>query len=446
MLTNTNSQYVNPTFYAADFLVDKDTYQSLSTRITDQYLKNIEVPGFRKGHAPRNIAEKKSDPIYLENLIYNEVINRSFPEAEKILRDNMEKEGQAILSIGLSQEPETIGDDNGGFKFRLVCNLLPKVDLTPIENLEIAKSTEADLPTRISKDEFYAREKDAFVKTFNDYEEADVKLATGYRAVADIDETNDTEATETRSSKDVILATGVNQFPEDFEKQISDMKAGETKEFTVDIRNTQKNEMQKLTFKVTIKSVQKPKYKTIDEIFENVDFVKKNYGSADAFTKNLETTYDQETENLLRDAQLKKAMGAIVEATGEVEIVEDDVKMEIERIFNEFQKNLDPVATFNDSYFPFAGKATKATLKKEIEKYVRGEFKMARLCLVIYYLKVQDKVTEEELDKYVKEISTDPAKYGYSKDTPKPEIKDKVFDNLLRNKSYNWILTTVKFN
>jgi trigger factor len=444
-LSISSQNFVNDNLFVVDFVVDKDTFSSLRDRITEQYLANIEIPGFRKGHAPRDKAMVKADLPYLENLIWNEAITRNYTEADKMIRDELTIKERNLVNITLSQDPETIGDTDGGFKFQLNAYLLPKIDLKVLDNMEFKAPIEADIKGRTSLKDYTARERISFLNTFNEYEESSDKVAENSRLVVDISEKNLLNG-ETKDTKDALIGLGLNQFPEQFEKNLVGAKAGDEKNFDVTIFNRSIAKDNPFHFDIKVNAVQAPKYKTMDELFADSEFVQKNFESQDKFIADLEQRYAQETTTLIKDLQLKLIINHIVGSVGDIQIEEDQANEEVERLFTEFNKNQDPIKTFNDSQFPFAGVATDKTLKVEIAKYVIGEFALSKILMVVYYQKVSNKTSEEELEQNVNEVSKDPTKYGYDKDISKDKLKDQVFDIILRNKSLDYLLGIAKFS
>ena len=444
-LTISNQNFVNDNQFAVDFVVDKDTFSSLRDRVTEQYLINIEIPGFRKGHAPRDKAMQKADLPYLENLIWNEAITRNYTEADKMIRDELIIKDRNLINITLSQNPETIGDVEGSFKFQLNAYLLPKIDLKVIVKMEFKAPVEADIKSRTSLKDYTVRECINFLNTFNEYVETNEKVEANSRLIVDISEKNLLND-EIKDTKDALIGLGLSQFPEQFETNLVGTKAGDEKNFDVTIFNRTIGKDNPFHFDINIKSVQAQKYKTIEELFVGSEFVQKNFESQEKFVADLEQRYAQESQSLIKDLQLKLIINYLVANVGEIQIEDEQANTEVERLFAEFNKNQDPVKTFNDSQFPFASEATEKTLKIEITKYVRGEFALSKILMVVYYQKVTNKTSEEELEQNVNEVIKDPTKYGYDKDVSRDKLKDQVFDIILRNKSLDYLLGIAKFN
>lgn len=444
MLTITQAEYSSPTVYITDFLLDLETYTQLSQRITDQYLKNIEIPGFRKGNAPKDKAMQKADLPYLENLIVNEAISRNLPEAEKMIRENIKD--RHVMGIGLVQEEDAIGHNDQGFKFKLFTNLLPDIDLSSEGSWTAKEPVEADLPARLNLEDFITRETEGFLRAFNQFKDSDGVIELGTKVTLDIEETDVTTGTPANMNPDVSFVIGTKQFPEEFETQLIGLKKGDKKEFELTTFNPTLNQDNTFKFKIEVKSTATGICKNLAELFETNEMVKTSFVSEENLKADLTKQYQADTEQSLQNLRVKRAVSAVVAGTPDTDLDEDAIKTEIARIITEFNKDENPIDSFNAMQFPYCQLATKTTLAKEVESYVRGEFKASKMFLVIYYMKVTEKVTETELAKFFKEISENPSKYGYSQDLKGEALKDRIFDTIIRNKATAWILNTVKFN
>ena len=434
--------------HAVDFIIDKETYSNFSSRIMEQYLKNIEVPGFRKGKAPRDKALLKADMPYLQNLIFNETLDRHLNEATEMVVAKLKEEKRDMLSIALAQDPDTFGEQDDAFKFRLLANLLPDIDLSNSDKWEAKEPTIAELPIRFTEEEFVMAESQVFVNTLNEFQEEDVVISQGCKVQLDIEETeiHSSQDSKPNMNPDIFIILGARQFPKDFEDQIIGLKKDDKKEFELSTTNPDTGDLSTFKFKVEIKSVSTPKAKTISELFEIAPMVKANFESVDKFTDTLKAQYQADVNKLLNQLKLKRAMNAVVAGTPNVEVEQDFVDNEVARIMAEFAKDTNAVESFNAMEFPFCQKATEETLEAEIRSYVTGSVAISKINVAIYYTKAQDKISDEDFSKSCKEIEANPAKYGYAEGIKGQELKDKVFDTVIRNNANEWILNTVKFN
>lgn len=82
-----------------------DEIQKSYTTTVDELVKHIEIKGFRKGKAPRDMAEKQLDP----NKVYEEVIKKLIPVkyAASVKEHNVRPIMQPDIRLGKAKEGET---------------------------------------------------------------------------------------------------------------------------------------------------------------------------------------------------------------------------------------------------------------------------------------------------------------------------------------------------
>ena len=85
----TKSEVIEKNRYELQISVDKATFDAAVSNVYRKQVKNITVPGFRKGKAPRSIIEK----MYGSGVFYEDAIDELAPAAfeagmaENTLRD-----------------------------------------------------------------------------------------------------------------------------------------------------------------------------------------------------------------------------------------------------------------------------------------------------------------------------------------------------------------------
>src|SRR5687768_11146834 len=192
-------------------------------RVEDEYKKlaqTAELPGFRKGHAPRPILERKFGKALLEDLKF-ELLSGSFDEV---------KEEQKLEPLG---EPEIDVEkvevkDNAPFSYEVTIEVKPKIDVKNYAGLKVkkaeAKVADADVEEHL-KD---LREEHAeLVPT-------DEAAAPGDQVIGDFElraESGTKEKAENVALylNDKIAFHGV-ELPE-FHKALAGKKAGDTVEY-----------------------------------------------------------------------------------------------------------------------------------------------------------------------------------------------------------------------
>ena len=186
------------------------------------YLKmrgRINVPGFRKGKAPRKLIET----MYGEGVFYDDALDIIFPEVYPA----------AIEAEGLKpvDRPEVNVEEIGqGKDLKFTCEVFvrPDVELGQYKGLEVEVEqqvvTDDMIDTRIKQDQ---------QKASRTVDVEDRAVATGDTVKLDYAGTVDGVAFEGGTAKDQTLVIGSNTFIPGFEDQMIGMQIGEEKDLNV---------------------------------------------------------------------------------------------------------------------------------------------------------------------------------------------------------------------
>ena len=186
------------------------------------YLKmrgRINVPGFRKGKAPRKLIET----MYGEGVFYDDALDIIFPEVYPA----------AIEAEGLKpvDRPEVNVEEIGqGKDLKFTCEVFvrPDVELGQYKGLEVEVEqqvvTDDMIDTRIKQDQ---------QKASRTVDVEDRPVATGDTVKLDYAGTVDGVAFEGGTAQDQTLVIGSNTFIPGFEDQMIGMKIGEEKDLNV---------------------------------------------------------------------------------------------------------------------------------------------------------------------------------------------------------------------
>ena len=186
------------------------------------YLKmrgRINVPGFRKGKAPRKLIET----MYGEGVFYDDALDIIFPEVYPA----------AIEAEGLKpvDRPEVNVEEIGqGKDLKFTCEVFvrPDVELGQYKGLEVEVEqqvvTDEMIDTRIKQDQ---------QKASRTVDVEDRPVATGDTVKLDYAGTVDGVAFEGGTAKDQTLVIGSNTFIPGFEDQMIGMQIGEEKDLNV---------------------------------------------------------------------------------------------------------------------------------------------------------------------------------------------------------------------
>ena len=183
-----------------------------------KYRKNISIPGFRKGKAPRAIVEA----AYGKHVFYEDAIEEIFPELYKqhILTQDMKPVGKPEIT------DMKIGEDDG-VTLTVATDLYPEVTLGQYKGLEVEKAE-----ANVTSDEIDA-EIDRMAQNVARITTVDRAAQDGDTAVIDFEGFKDGVAFEGGKGEKYELRLGSHSFIPGFEEQVVGMAAGDEKEINV---------------------------------------------------------------------------------------------------------------------------------------------------------------------------------------------------------------------
>lgn len=197
--------------------VGREQFEAAVEKAYHRNAGRINVPGFRKGKAPRGIIEK----MYGSSVFYEDAVNFAYPDAygEALEAAGIEPVDQADVEI-LEISPE-------GFTFKAKVTVEPEVKLSSYKGLEAAKS----LP--VVTDEEIQMEIDRLKKRNARITPVDRPVQNGDIAVIDFEGSVDGKPFEGGKGENHSLTIGSGQFIPGFEEQLIGLSAGEEKDVEV---------------------------------------------------------------------------------------------------------------------------------------------------------------------------------------------------------------------
>ena len=306
--------------------LEGDSWKKAKDSSFRKLASKVEIKGFRKGQAPKNLVEK-----YISN---NEVL---LDAAEALAQDALNK-GVEEHDITLINRPELkideINDDKCVMTF--VCPVLPDVKLGDYKKVkykvEKSKVEDKEIDDQIA--DLLNKKADLELKEDGEVEDGDT-------TVIDFEGFIDGVPFEGGKAENYDLVIGSNSFIPGFEDQLIGMKSEETKDITVEFPADYHAEDLKgkpAVFKVTVHEIKK---KVLPEL--NDDFVKEQKIEN---VSTIEELKNYTKENLLKKKEEKAKedaetalMDKLAELT-EVEIPEVMTKSEIDSMVQNMEQRM----------------------------------------------------------------------------------------------------------
>ncbi|NIZ46526.1 trigger factor [Entomospira nematocerorum] len=227
-------------------------------KLLKEYLKDAQMPGFRKGHVPRSVFEKK-----YEEALSGETANKLIEES---LEDSLAGLEREVVRFS---QPQVIQADtlskNNQFSFTIKVEVMPVVEIKNIEDVsapvyEITVS-DADIDAELVR----LQEQNAFVVNRNDSIVKENIVDINY---TELDE-NGMEMLDS-ARQNFVFTVGSGQNIYDLDDDVIGMKSGETKIVTKDFAPEYKHQElagRKVSVSVTINSVKERNLPDLDDEF-----------------------------------------------------------------------------------------------------------------------------------------------------------------------------------
>ena len=389
------------------------------------YNKNkgkINVPGFRKGKAPRKMIEAQ----YGKAVFYDDAINFVLPEAYE---SAVKEHGLDVVS---RPEIDITAIDDNGVSFTAEVYIKPEVKIEGYKGLEVAKAdlevSDAELEEELKKDQ----EKNARIVTVTDR-----PIKEGDIATIDFKGYIDDVAFEGGEGKDYDLEIGTHTFIDNFEEQLIGASVGD--DLTVNVtfpENYGKTDLagKPAKFEVEIKDIKFKEYPELNDEFvqDTTEFETLEEYKNELVGKLLA----QKTTNAKNEKQESIITQLIEKAEMDVPdaMIENDIDMKID----EFSRNIQQQGLSLDMYLEYMGQnlqAMRDAYRPISEKQVKG-----RLVLEAVAAAENFEITDDEVQAEIKRISEAyHMEYDKLKDVLREEDKKNLVNDLKVQKALDFV-------
>ena len=317
--------------------------EELEKAIQGAYLKQknrINIPGFRRGKAPRAMIEK----MYGAGIFYEDAANALIPEAYSKAVDEC---GETIVSRpSISIEQLEKGKP---FIFTAEVALKPEVVLGDYKGLEVPKS---DL--EVTEEEIAGELKREQENNSRSIDVDDRAVMDGDKVTLDFEGSVDGEAFEGGKGTDYPLTIGSGAFIPGFEEQLVGAEIGQEKEVNVTFpENYQAKELagKAAVFKWTVKKIE---MKELPEL--NDDFAKdvSEFDTLEEYKadikKNLEEKKADAAKRSREDAAVEKAI-----ENASMEIPDAMLETQVDQMLDDFARRIQAQGLSMEQYMQFTG-------------------------------------------------------------------------------------------
>ncbi|MFA1793036.1 trigger factor [Bacillus velezensis] len=367
--------------------VDADTFKTALDDAFKKVVKQVSIPGFRKGKVPRGLFEQRFGVEALYQDALDILLPVEYPKA--VEEAGIEPVDRPEIDVEKIEKGESL-------IFTAKVTVKPEVKLGDYKGLGIEKDdtavTDEDVQNELKA--LQERQAELVVKEEGAVEKGDT-------VVLDFEGFVDGEAFEGGKAENYSLEVGSGSFIPGFEEQLTGLEAGAEKD--VEVTFPEEYHAEELAgkpavFKVKIHEIKAKELPELnDEFAKDIDEEVETLAELTEKTKKrLEEAKENEADAKLREELVLKAS-----ENAEADVPQAMIDTELDRMLKEFEQRLQMQGMNLELYTQFSGQdenALKEQMKEDAAKRVKSNLTLEAIAQA-ENLEVTDEEVEAELTK-----------------------------------------------
>ena len=383
--------------FELEIKVSAEDFDKACQKVFQKKGKRIEVPGFRKGKAPRKTIEK----LYGEAIFFEDAVNDLYPAA---IQNAVEESGLEIVCPP-SVDVTEVSKENG-VTFKAVCTVKPEINVKDYKGIKASKNvkevTEDDVNAEVD------RMRDRNARTIS---VEGRPAANGDTVVIDFEGFVDGVAFDGGKAEKFSLTLGSGQFIPGFEDQVVGHNVGD--EFDINVTFPEEYHSEELkgkpaVFKIKLHEINAKELPAADDEFA------KDVSEFDTLADLKEDIRKRQTEaneKAASDEFENKLIDAVIENI-EGEIPTEMYEVRIDEMIRDFEYRLRSQGLQLDMYLQYTG-MTRDSFRKTFEAQATRQVKI-RLALEKIVELEGITASDEEIEKEYNRLAE-----GYKMDVEK---------------------------
>ena len=383
--------------------IDKAEFEQALNKAYAKCRKDIMLPGFRKGKAPRKMVES----MYGATVFYEDAVNEIFPDI--YTKAIVEQELKAVGSPSVSNMDTP---DEGGVVLTIETELYPEVTLGQYKGLEVPKHEVKVEESEVDAEVGRMAERNARIET------VDRAAANGDTVVIDFEGFVDDKPFQGGKAEDYSLTLGSGSFIPGFEDALVGAVAGEERDVNVTFpEDYSAKELagKPAVFKCKVHEVKESiKPELDDEFAKDVS----EFDTLDALKDDIRTRFTKSrTEQNERAFESAAVQMAAANMTCNIPacMIDEQVDHQIEQ----FAYQLQSQGMKMEDYVKMVGgdlSSLRASMRPMAEQTVRSDILLSEIAHA-ENLEVTDEEVEEELKKLTEQYQMELDKVKAAVDT-----------------------------
>ena len=390
--------------------VDTAQFEDAMKKAFNKNKNKFNIPGFRKGKAPRAMIEK----MYGEGIFYEDAAD------EAINATCMQAMNESELEIVSRPEVsvEQIGKDKP-FIYTAIVAIRPEVTLGEYKGIEVEKAEAAVAAEDVDAELKRVQEQNARQITVEDRPVAD-----GDQTVIDFEGFVDGKSFDGGKAEDYALTIGSHSFIDTFEEQLIGKNIGE--ECEVNVTFPEEYHAAELagkpaTFKVTVKEIKVKELPELDDVFAGEV---SEFDTLDEYKKDIEAKILERKQKEAATENENRVIEKVV-ANATMEIPDKMVEGQIDNMVQDTARRMQSQGLSMEMYMKYTG-MTMESMREQMQPQALKRIQ-TRLVLEEVAKAENIQVSDERLDE---EIAKMAASYQMEADKLKEYMSDHDKDQM----------------
>ncbi len=379
--------------YEFEFLIEKEAFDAEVNKVYRKNVSKMNVPGFRKGKAPKHVIEK----LYGSAVFYDEALDNLLPEAYETALASTKLEAVSRPEIDI------ISIDEKGVALKAQVWVKPNVEISAYKGLEVEKEAVVVTEEDIMKDIDATRERNSRMLTVEGR-----PAQNGDQAVIDFEGFLDGVAFEGGKGEKFPLELGSGSFIPGFEEQIVGKNAGE--EFDIDVTFPEEYGAENLAGKAVVFKIKlhEIKVKELPELDD--EFVKdvSEFNTVEEYKADIKAKITERREKEA-ESKLENAILDALLANTTVDIPACMIEQEIDGYIRDYEYRLKSQGASLEMYFQYTGMTMekfRESFKAEAEKQIKTRLALGKI-VKLEKIKALKKDIEAEYKKIAEGYNVD---------------------------------------
>lgn len=393
--------------------VSAEEFEKAVDTVYKKQRNRIQIPGFRKGKAPRKMIEN----MYGKEIFYEDAANEIIPDAYEKAYDECEED------ITSSPEIDVVQIESGKpFIFTAVVALKPEVKLGKYKGVTIkklsAEVTEEEVNAEIDKE----RDNSARMVSVEDR-----AVQNGDMTELDFEGFVDGVAFEGGKGENYPLTIGSGAFIPGFEEQLIGAELNKEVEVKVTFPedyNAENLAGKDAVFKCTVKEI---KVKELPELDDEFASEVSEYDTLEEYKANVRKGLEERKAKQIKDEKEDAAIAAVVE-NAEMEIPDAMLATEQRQMLDQFAQRISMQGMQLEQYMQMTG-ANREMLLEQLKPQAETKIK-SRLCMEAVAKAEDIKASEED---YEEELKVMADAYQIEVDKVKEMLGEKEKESLMND-------------